>query len=161
MDSGGDKLVTSKTTRKRKCSRVFKIATYNVRSLSTEEKLLELQEVLDKVNWDFIGMSEIRRQGEAWTTLKSGHILYHIDETDNSIGGVGFLINKKHASDILSIASVSKRVAYVIFRLNSRLKMKIIQAYAPTCTAEEDEIDQFYEDIDRAITVPGCIHPFL
>jgi len=161
MDSGGDKLVTSKPIRKRKYSRIFRIATYNVRSLSTEEKLLELQEILEKVNWDVIGMSEVRRRGEEWISLRSGHILYHIGETDNSMGGVGFLINRKHAADIISITSISKRVAYVIIRLNSKLKMKIIQAYAPTSTAEVEEIDQFYEDINGALTVPGCSQTFL
>ena len=160
-DSGGDKLVTSKLIQKRKYSKNFKIATYNVRSLSTEEKLLELQEVLEKVNWDIIGMSEIRRRGEEWMTLKSGHMLYHMGETDNSTGGVGFLINRKLVSDIISITSISKRVAYLTLRLNSKLRMKVIQAYAPTSAAEEEEIDQFYDDINRALTDSACRHTFL
>ena len=87
-----------------------------------EEKLLELQEVLEKVNWDIIGMSEGGRRGEEWITLKSGHIQHHIGETDRSIGGIGFLINQKRVSDIIYIASVSKRMTYVIIRSNRKLK---------------------------------------
>lgn len=109
-----------------------------MRNLSTEEK------VLGKLQWAIIGI----RRGEEWITAI--FYTYHIGETDISIGGIGLLINLKHDPDITSFASVFKYVAYVILRLNH----KFFQAYASTSTAEE-EIDHFYEDMNRALTIPG------
>ena len=36
------------------------IATYNIRSLSSEERLLELEEELKEIKWDIIGLAETR-----------------------------------------------------------------------------------------------------
>ena len=38
--------------------------------------------------------------------------------------------------------------------------MKIVQAYTPLSTAEEKEIDQFYENIKRALAVSVCSQTF-
>lgn len=40
------------------------LATYNVRTLLTEDRYQELEsEVLNKIKWDIIGLSETRRRG--------------------------------------------------------------------------------------------------
>lgn len=51
------------------------ITTYNTRTPSSDEKLLELEEELKQVHWDTLAMSEIRRKGEHQILLKSGNIL--------------------------------------------------------------------------------------
>lgn len=100
----------------------------------------------------------MKLEDEVKNGLRSNQYTFsNIGETDKS---KGFLINQKHAPDNISIADIYKRVAYVILRLNSKLNMKIIQAYAPTSTAEE-EIDQFYGDINGALKVPRCSQTFL
>ena len=56
----------------------------------------ELEEELKENNmkWDVIGLGEVRRKEESFTTLGSGHLLYHSD-ANNGQAVVGFLINKK------------------------------------------------------------------
>lgn len=76
--------------------RQMQIASVNVRTLSSDQKLVELEEELEKIKWDIIGLSEIRRRGEDQMTLKSGHIFHYVGETHKSEGGVGFIIHKKH-----------------------------------------------------------------
>jgi len=149
-DSGGDKYLTKERRRKLKQFRL-KIATYNVRTLSSESKLLELEEELTKINWDIIGLNETRRTGENWKTLRSGHAFYHVGEEDASTGGIGFIINKKHINNITNIRSISTRVAYLILKLSTRYNLKIIQTYAPTSTHSDEEINQFYNDIQTAM----------
>ena len=56
---------------------MIKLGTYNVRTLLGEDKLEELESAIEDVNWDIIGLSEVRHQGESYQKLKSGH-LYHI-----------------------------------------------------------------------------------
>ena len=75
---------------------ILKIATYNVRTLSKDEHIQELEEELKETNikWYVIGIGEIRRNEEGFTTLQSGHLLYH-SKAYNGQAGVGFLIKKE------------------------------------------------------------------
>lgn len=65
-----------KLTKKNKNNCKLQIGTYNMRSLMSEESLTEL---------DNIGLSEVRRKGEDFKKLKSGHILYYVGEDDKSM----------------------------------------------------------------------------
>ena len=74
----------------------LKIATYNVRTLLKDEHVQELEDELkeNNIKWDVIGLGEVRRKEESFTTLQSGHLLYH-SEANNGQAGVGFLIKKE------------------------------------------------------------------
>ena len=52
-----------------------------------EEELKE-----NNMKWDVIGLGEVRRKEEGFTTLQSGHLLYD-SEANNGQAGVGFLVN--------------------------------------------------------------------
>ena len=45
------------------------------------------------MKWDVIGLREVRRKEESFTTLQSGHMRYH-SEANNGQAGGGFLVNK-------------------------------------------------------------------
>ena len=51
----------------------------NVRTVLKDEHVQELEEELKENNmkWDVIGLGEVRRKEESFTTLQSGHLLYH------------------------------------------------------------------------------------
>ena len=57
----------------------LKIATYNIRTLLKDEHVQELEDELieNNMKWDVIGLGEVRRKEESFTTLQSGHLLYH------------------------------------------------------------------------------------
>lgn len=59
---------------------ILEIAIYNSRILSTEDKLIEIEEELKFITRDVVG-----RRNYNWSILKSG-------KTDTSTKGVGFLI---------------------------------------------------------------------
>jgi hypothetical protein len=42
-------------------------------------------------------------------------------------------------------------VIYVCLKINSRYTVKVIQVYAPTSTHDDDEVEQFYEDVEKAM----------
>ena len=90
----------------------LKIATYNVRTLLKDEHLQELEEELKENNtkWDVIGLGEVRRKEESFTTLQSCHLLYH-SEANNGQAAVGFLVNKKWKDNITRVSSGNSRVA--------------------------------------------------
>lgn len=153
MESGGGKnssITAARIKTKTKTSLRLNIATYNTRTLLTEEKFAEMENEIAQINWDIIGVSEVRQRGESLRTLKTGHLYYNKGNETQSVGGVGFFVHKKHTKNIICTSSISSRVAYLILKLNDRYKLKIIQVYAPTTDHPDDEVELFYEEISMA-----------
>nr|XP_026499445.1 uncharacterized protein LOC113403192 [Vanessa tameamea] len=89
------------------------LATYNTRTLRTDEKIVELEQVLSKMHWDIIGLSEVRREGEDSIILKSGNIFYFREGDHLSLDGVGFIVHKSLVNNVVKIESVSTSVPYI------------------------------------------------
>ena len=68
------------------------------------------------------------RQEECFTTLQSGHLLYHY-KANNGYAGVGFLINRKWKYHIVRVNSSSPRVADLVLCITKRYKQNIVQVY--------------------------------
>jgi hypothetical protein len=116
-----------------------------------EERLVELEEELEGIKWDVIGISEVRRRGEQMVELKSGHHFYHIGMSDKSEAGVGFLVHKSLAGNISEIKGINERLAQLTLKINKRYKVKIIQVYAPTSTHDDAKVDKLYEEITELL----------
>lgn len=61
------------------------------------------------------------------------------------------MINKRWSNRITRVASISDRVIYVSLKLNEMYSIKVIQAYAPTSTHDDEEVETFYEDVSKAM----------
>ena len=124
------------------------ILTYNVKTLSSYERLIELKEALKEIKYDILGLAETRRNGNK------------IEEHDNFIfcytgdtpgrHGVGFIVKHHLKHNIESYVGFSGRVAMLNLKLGSA-SLSIIQVYAPTAQASDEEIDNFYATVIRAI----------
>lgn len=79
-------------------------------------------------------------------------MFYYNGEQHQSIGGVGFFINKRLAESLKIIHSVSTRVIYAIFKINTRYNLKVVQVYTPTTEHTDEEIETFYDDLCTAIS---------
>jgi endonuclease/exonuclease/phosphatase family metal-dependent hydrolase len=134
------------------CHTRLHIATYNARTLSSREKMLEMEMELEKIKWDVVGVSEVRKLGEECLKLQSGHTFYYRgSDSQMLMHGVGLFINKRWSNQITHTKSISDRVIYVCLKLNSKYSIKLIQAYAPTSTHDDEEVETFYEDISKAM----------
>ena len=127
------------------------IGTYNVRTLSTDMHLTDLESEIRNVKWDIIGISEVRRPGEELIELRSKHLLYSYGKEKVKQSGVGFLINKNLKDNVTGFKAVSDRVASVTIQLSKRYKLNIIQVYAPTSQSTQQEIDNFYDDLNSLL----------
>ena len=127
------------------------LATFNGRTLRLDQHLAQLEVELENIKWHVLGLCEVRREGEDTVTLDSGHLLYFREGDKTSQGGVGFLVNKALSNNVEEISSVSTRVAYLILRLSKRYSMKVVQVYAPTSAHSDDEVEDMYEDISKAL----------
>lgn len=109
---------------------------------------MELLEALKNVKFDIIGLSEIRRLGNTIQEYQD-IIFYYIGETPG-LYGVGFLIKKHLKNYIESFVGLSERVALLKLNMN-KFKLSIIQVYAPTDAAHDEEIEAFYDTVDKAL----------
>lgn len=126
----------------------MKIGTYNVRSLSSTERYLQLTHALENIDFDILGLSEVKRFGCNIEEYQD-YILCYIGES-KGLHGVGFLIKKKHKHKLHNFTGISERVALLQLKIEEHI-ISIIQAYAPTETSQEEELQQFYHDLDRAL----------
>ena len=117
-----------------------------------EEKLKE-----NNMKWDVIELGEVRRKEESFTTLQSGHLLYH-SEANNGQAGVGFLVNKKWKDNITRVSSGNSRVAELVLCMTDRYQLKIVQVYAPTTSHSDEETDNFYNTIDKILKKQNTLH---
>ena len=86
----------------------------------------ELRET--RLVWDVIGIGEVRRREECFTTLQSGHLLYHYKGNN---GQVGFLTNRKW-KDIMRVNSINPRAAELVLCII--IKTQQIKDCAYICT---------------------------
>ncbi|KAK6016030.1 endonuclease/exonuclease/phosphatase family protein, partial [Ostertagia ostertagi] len=126
------------------------IASHNVRTLSTDSLLDVYLQQLEKIKADIIGVCETRRARAVSARWTSGEEIL-LGEGANNVprtGGVGFIIKAKMVPYIISCDIISPR--QTTQKLGNRT-LKMVQVYAPTITAEDDEIERFYEEIETAL----------
>ena len=65
--------------------------------------------------------------------------------------GVGFYIKKRMWKYVYEIRGVNERICLAKLELENKVKMVIIQVYAPILDAEDEEKTQFYESLCNVI----------
>ena len=122
------------------------------RSKDDGERVIEFEDEIARIKFDIIGISETRRKGEGCLTLNtSGHTFYY-KGGDTCHRGVGFIVNKNITGNVTSFKSVSDRLAQLTIRISGKYHLNIIQAYLPTSSHEDQEVESVYEDIENLNT---------
>ena len=98
---------------------------------------------------DILGLSEVRRLGEAIKRKKTGDIFSYIGETRGQ-KGVGFIIKKHLQSNIQEIVGISERITLLSLYINETT-YTIIQVYAPTEASTKEELEDFYTLLEETI----------
>ncbi|XP_072021774.1 craniofacial development protein 2-like [Amphiura filiformis] len=88
-------------------------------------------------------------------------MLYTRGKDNSSTGGVGFLIRKDLASNVVSYKNQSDRVAQVIIKISKRQTLKIIQVYLPTTIYPDEDVDAVYEEINELLNQDKANHTII
>ena len=107
------------------CHRIFYlyVGTYNVRTLSSDDKLWELEMELSKIKWTIIGLSDVQLKSKGCIILNnSSHTMYHSGGNECQCG-VGFVVNKSIAGNVVNFKDKSDRVAEITIRLNQQYQL--------------------------------------
>lgn len=102
---------------------------------------------LTNIKHDIIGLSEVRRSGN--DIIEDENYIFCYTGKPKGQHGVGFLIKKQYKMNIDNYIGISERVCLLNLKFEN-IKIAIIQVYAPTQDATEEEINTFYDQINHA-----------
>ncbi|KAM9687584.1 craniofacial development protein 2-like [Trichechus inunguis] len=124
------------------------IATWNVQSMNVG-KLEVVKNEMESINVDILGISELEWAGTGH--FESGnHMVYYSGYNTLKKNGVAFIIKKTISRSILKYNAVSDRL--ISIRLQGKpVNTTIIQIYAPTTNATDEEIEDFYKLLQSEI----------
>ena len=98
-----------------------------------------------RVNINILGISELK-----WTGMgkfnSDGHYVYHCGQESLRRNGVAIMVNKRVQNAVLGFNLKNDIMISVHFQ-GKPFNITVIQVYAPTRNAEEDEVEWFYEDL--------------
>ena len=123
-----------------------------MRTLFAAGKLNNLMQEMERMRVSILGVSEVRWPNSGVTRSKDKVFYYSgTDDADrNHRHGVGILIEGSLQKSVKDFVPISERVA--LLRLcGGPIDINIIQVYAPTSEKPDNEVEQFYGQIEQAI----------
>ena len=130
----------------------IKIGTWNVRTMYDTGKLQLLAKEMTRLNCNICGLAETRWSGNGhFTTLGGTHNVYYSGSKEGGNKGVAFIIDKETAKSISGYNPINERI--ISIRINCKpFPVTIIQVYAPTNDADDEDIEYFYDQIEKALS---------
>ena len=129
------------------------MCTYNVRTLRTEDDLDRLIDEVEQIKWDIVGLCETYRKGEGLLDVRAGYWMYETGKTEDNPNakGLAFLIHPKIKDCVTDFKTCSNRVIKMEVNLQGKDSVTMINAYAPTSSAEDEKVEQCHDDIERGM----------
>jgi Reverse transcriptase (RNA-dependent DNA polymerase)/Endonuclease-reverse transcriptase len=125
------------------------IGTWNVRTLHQEGRTELFMHEITRYKWDIIGLAETHWTGNGTKTVE-GHDIIYAGHASKHTGGVALLLSKKAQQAMINMQAISHRLIYARFQ-GKGFNMSVIQVYAPTADCSENEIEQFYDNLQQQI----------
>ena len=147
---GGGKCATGVTNSQLRARNNITIGTWNVRTLREAGKVEELTHEMNRYRWNILGLCEMRWKNIGETSTQEGHKLYFSGRDDTHEQGVGFLVHKDNVNCVMGCRPISSRL--ITIRLCATpFNITIIQAYAPTTDYSDEDVEDFYEQLQEVI----------
>jgi len=129
-------------------NKTLKIGTWNVRTMYQKGKLDNIIMEMKRMEINILGLSEVRWKGAGIMKTQNTTMVY--SGGDEHHRGVGLLLDSQCSNTLKGFWAVNDRI--IVAKLNGKpFDIGIVQAYAPTADKDEEEVEKFYEDLDKAM----------
>ena len=112
-------------------------------------KLEVVKQEMARVNFDILGISELRCTGMGEFNSVD-HYIYYCGQESLGRNGVAIIVNKRVRNAVLGCNLKNDRMNSVHFQGKS-FNIMVIQVYPPTNSVEEAEVEWFYEDLQKRL----------
>lgn len=127
----------------------LRMGTWNIRSLY-QGKLQILCDEIERNNTDILGIAEHRWAGQGHFRTTTGHTIIYSGRDKSGQSGVGLILTKRAASSLLGYNPINDRLILIKLKTKNR-DITILQVYAPTTAAPDEEIEDFYNNLQETI----------
>ena len=108
-------------------------------------KLEVVKQEMARVNINILGISEL-----IWTGMgefnSDDHYIYYCGQESLGRNGVAIMVYKRVRNAVLGCSLKNDRMISVHFQ-GKPFNITVIQVYSPISSAEETEVERFYEDL--------------
>ena len=133
---------------KLKFKQLLNVGTWNVRTLLEMGKLHLLIDELDYLKCGITGLAEVRWAGKGSFRTRKEYSVFYSGNEKGGQKGVALILNPKMANAVLGYNPMNDRM--ISLRLNCKpFNITIIQVYAPTSDATQDEREAFYANLQQ------------
>ena len=74
-----------------------------------------------------------------------------VGEEPKRVEGIGFIVSQEWSKYINHLDVSNSRIGILMLTLPKQRTLHIIQAYTPTSAAEDEEVEQLYEELEEAM----------
>ena len=110
-----------------------------------------IKQEMARVNVDILGISKLKCTGRGEFN-SDDHYIYYCGQESLRRNGIAIMVNKRVRNAVLGCNLKNDRMISVRFQ-GKPVNIMAIQAYAPTSSAEEAEVEQFYEDLQDLLEI--------
>lgn len=107
-----------------------------MRTLGEEERIKKLTNEMEKYNWQFFGLTDIKWKNSEVQT-EDDHAFYYSGEEEENVNCVGFLVNKSAKNTILGCQHINS--SYIRLRAQP-FNITLIHICTPTTDYSDDVI---------------------
>ncbi|KAK6736527.1 hypothetical protein RB195_019296 [Necator americanus] len=149
----------TRTTRHGDCLR---LCTYNARTLSTDADLHALLGAAERIKFHVIALQETKCRRSDVRQMNDGTFFIRGEKVPSrNVGGVGFVVHTTVVHLVDSHEILSPRLAILCLRPLRQKSISIINCYSPTSTADESELDAFYEELEEVVRNEKSFYKFV
>ena len=129
-------------------TKTHNIGTWNVRGMNTG-KLDIVKTEMKLLKIDILGISELHWAGSGYFN-SDDYTVYYSGNENIRRNGVAFIANKKIATAVQGFSTINDRI--ISIRIDGKPRpLTILQVYAPTTDAKQEDIEKLYTNLQQAI----------
>ena len=107
---------------------------------------------MNRIQLDILGLSEVRWPNNGITNIM-GKTFYYSGNTDsNHYNGIGMILNSELSKAVTNFVPLSDRCMLLQIK-GAPININLIQVYALTADKTPDELEQWYEDVEKLLSL--------
>lgn len=136
-------------------NKIHKIGTWNVRGMMQTGKLQIIEGEMDRADIAVLGVAETHWRDSGHFRTHTGNTVYASGNGLESRNGVAVIVSRQWADSVMEYRPITDRI--ITLRFNTQpCRINVIQVYAPTLAATEEETNEFYRKLQQEVrTVPS------